>query len=129
MTAITVANYIMTVFADMKHSESPLLSVQHLAEAQALGEKLARLRIARRLRQADAAQRAGLSRSTAALIEKGDAGRTLAQVLRYLEAISPGLSLLALLQDEDPALLALKVRETTQRVRVLSDSELKDLDF
>ena len=113
----------------MKYNETSLLTADRLAEARTIGEKLARLRIARRLRQADAAQRAGLSRSTAALIEKGDAGRTLAQVLRYLEAISPGLSLSSLMLDEDPALLALKAREATQRVRVLNDTELKELDF
>jgi len=113
----------------MKRDETPLLTSVQVAEAQGMGEKLARLRVARRIRQGDAAARAGLSRSTAALIEKGDPGRTLAQVLRYLEAISPGLTLLALLQNEDPSLLALAARERTQRARPLSPNELKDLDF
>ena len=113
----------------MKRNEVPLMTPQRLAEAKAIGEKLARLRVARRMRQSDAALRAGLARSTAALIEKGDVGRTQAQILRYLEAIAPGLSLLSLLQDEDPSLQALKAREATQRVRVLSDSDLRELDF
>ncbi len=113
----------------MKYEERPLLTPQHLAEAQALGGKLARLRQARKIRQADAAARAGLSRSTAVLIEKGDASRTLAQIYRYLEAIAPGLSLPALLQESDPSLSALAQAEATQRVRPMSASELQSLDF
>jgi transcriptional regulator with XRE-family HTH domain len=94
-----------------------------------LGEKLARLRMGRQWRQADAAARAGLSRSTAILIEQGDPGRTLAQILRYLEAIAPGLPLLNLLQEIDPSLTALAARERTHRVRALSQAELNKLDF
>ncbi len=113
----------------MKYKESPLLSPTGRADADQLGQRIARLRAARRLRQQDAAVRAGLSRSTAALIEKGDPGRTVAQVLRYLEAIAPGTSLLSLLQGDDPALAALGQAEATQRVRTLSEAELKKLDF
>ena len=113
----------------MKHNEIPLMSSQRLSEAQMLGIKLARLRVARKMRQVDAAARAGLARSTAALIEKGDPGRTIAQLLRYLDAIAPNLSLLALLQESDPALKALAHAESTQRVRLLSGAELKKLDF
>ena len=113
----------------MKYDEAPLMSSQRLAEANALGTKLARLRVARKIRQVDAAARAGVSRSTAALIEKGDPGRTVAQILRYLDAIAPDLSLLALLQESDPALKALTLAETTQRFRPLSAAELKKLDF
>lgn len=113
----------------MKRDENPLMTPSMQAEATAIGHKLARLRMARRIRQADAAARAGVSRSTASLIENGDIGRTLAQVLRYLDAVAPGLTLLALLQDADPSLRALQVRETTQRARPLSPAELKDLDF
>jgi DNA-binding XRE family transcriptional regulator len=71
---------------DVKRDESSLLSPARTQEARALDEKLARLRMARRLRQADTAARAGLARSTAALIEKGDLSRTQAHILRYLEA-------------------------------------------
>lgn len=113
----------------MKHSEIPLLTPARVQEAQALGEKLARLRMARRLRQADAAARAGIARSTAVLIEKGDLSRTQAQILRYLEAIAPGLSLLGLLQESDPALKALSSQELTRRVRPMSQSELDKLNF
>jgi transcriptional regulator with XRE-family HTH domain len=113
----------------MKRDESPLVTPARMQEAREFGEKLARLRVARHLRQADAAARAGLARSTAALIEKGDLGRTQAQILRYLEAIAPGVSLLALLQETDPALQALSARELTRRVRPLGKDELERLDF
>lgn len=113
----------------MKRDETPLVSPERMREAQELGAKLARLRHARRIRQADAAARAGLSRSTAVLIEKGDLSRTQAQILRYLDAIAPGVTLLALLMESDPALQALSVKEKTQRVRTLSKDELRRLDF
>ena len=129
MAVILGINLLRIVFADMKRDETPLMTLVQMAEAKSIGAKLARLRVARRIRQADAAARAGLSRSTAALIEKGDPGRTLAQVLRYLGAVAPGLTLLALLQEEDPSLRALTAREASKRVRVLNPSELKDLDF
>jgi len=127
--AITDINVFVTEIADMKRDETPLLSPARVIEAREIGEKLARLRKARRLRQADAALRAGLARSTAALIEKGDLGRTQAQILRYLEAIAPGVTLLSLLQESDPSLAALRASELTQRVRPLGKAELDELDF
>lgn len=129
MSVKTVLKLIKYSIEDMKRDESPLLTYSRIQEARELGEKLARLRVARRLRQADAAARAGIARSTAVLIEKGDLGRTQAQILRYLEAIAPGVTLLALLQETDPALQALRARELTQRVRPLSKDELQKLDF
>ncbi|WP_233149235.1 helix-turn-helix domain-containing protein [Herbaspirillum camelliae] len=129
MSAIACIICIVSVIADMKRDETPLLSPARLMEARELGEKLARLRKARRLRQADAALRAGLARSTAALIEKGDIRRTQAQILRYLEAIAPGLTLLALFQESDPSLAALRTRELTQRIRPLGKAALDELDF
>lgn len=63
----------------MKRNEIPLMPRARVDEARAIGEKLARLRMARRMRQADAAVRAGIARSTAALIEKGDLSRTQAE--------------------------------------------------
>ncbi|WP_085317136.1 helix-turn-helix domain-containing protein [Derxia lacustris] len=98
-------------------------------EAQQLGAALARLRQARRLRQEDAAMRSGLSRNTAYRLEKGDPGVAIGQVLRYLAAIAPGVSLLALLGETDPSLHLLASRERTERVRRLSGKELQDLDF
>jgi transcriptional regulator with XRE-family HTH domain len=130
MSVITGLKNIKTVIKDiMKYDETPLLPPAAVADSLALGGKLARLRKARRLRQQDAALRAGVSRSTAALIEKGDPGRTLAQVLRYLNAIAPGTTLLDLLLDKDPALRTLAQAEATQRVRSLSGAELQQLDF
>jgi len=118
-----------TAITDMKYKEEPLLTPQHLVEAEGLGIKLARLRRARKMRQADAAARAGLARSTVVLIEKGDPSRTLGQIFRYLEAIAPGLSLPALLQETDPSLTTLAQAEATQRVRPMSAAELQALDF
>lgn len=129
LSAIAVFIYFVTGIAIMKRNEEPLMSPERLEEARQLGKKLARLRTARRILQADAATRAGISRSTAVLLEKGDLGRTQAQILRYLEAIAPGLSLLSLLKEDDPSLQALAARETTQRVRALSKNELQRLDF
>jgi hypothetical protein len=85
--------------------------------------------LARQVKQADAALRAGLSRNTAYRLEKGEPGIALGQVLRYLQAISPGSTLLELLSEKDPALLALSAREKTQRVRELSTAEREELDF
>ncbi|WP_420106772.1 hypothetical protein [Herbaspirillum huttiense] len=113
----------------MKQNEAPLLTPARVREARELGEKLARLHKARRMRQADAALRAGMARSTAALTEKGDVRRTQAKILRFLEAIAPGLTLLSLLQEFDPSLAALRARELTQRIRPLSKAELGELDF
>lgn len=129
MSVNAVLNLFMAVFPDMKYDELPLIPPRRLDEARELGAKLARLRVARKIRQVDAAARAGIARSTAVLIEKGDPGRTLAQMLRYLEAIAPGLSLLAVLQEGDPSLKALAQEEATQRVRTLSATELQKIDF
>jgi transcriptional regulator with XRE-family HTH domain len=113
----------------MKVSQSSMLSPLQLEECVRLGRLLARLRIARKVKQTDAALRSGLSRNTVYRLEKGDPGLAFGQVLRYLEAIAPGSDLLALLSEADPALLALAAREKTQRVRDMSIAELKELEF
>lgn len=113
----------------MKVEQKSALPAHLLAQSQQLGAQLARLRVARKVKQTDAALRAGLSRNTAYRIEKGDPGLALGQVLRYLDAIAPGLGLLKLLSESDPALVALSMREQTRRVRDLSASELKELNF
>ena len=113
----------------MKHNEKLLMPEERIEESAQIGAKLARLRVARGIRQVDAAVRAGMARSTAVLIEKGDPGRTLAQIFKYLEAIAPGVSLLELLQESDPARVVLAARELTQRVRTMSQKELDQLDF
>lgn len=113
----------------MKINQSAVLSPRQLDECARLGQLLARLRLARKVKQSDAALRAGLSRNTVYRLEKGDPGLALGQVLRYLAAIAPGSTLLDLLSENDPALVALDAREKSKRVRDLSAAELKELDF
>lgn len=113
----------------MKVAQSAMLSSPQLEECARLGARLARLRIARQVKQTEAALRAGLSRNTVYRIEKGDPGLALGQVLRYLEAIAPGSTLLDLLAETDPALLTLQAREKTRRVRDMSAAELHELQF
>lgn len=86
-------------------------------EAQNVGHLLARLRLAHKVKQGDAAATAGLSRSTAARIEKGDPSVALGHVLSYLKAIAPGRTLQDLLNSADPALAALDQKEKRHRVR------------
>jgi transcriptional regulator with XRE-family HTH domain len=119
----------MSVFTNMKVTQNHVLPSTRLAEMSLIGERLARLRIARHLTQAETAVRAGLSRNTAYRLEKGDAGLAIGQVLRYLDAIAPGKSLLELLQADDPALVALEAEEKRKRMRGLTKEELKKLDF
>ena len=113
----------------MKVTQSALLTSSQASEAKNLGTALARLRIARGMKQDQAALRAGLSRNTAYRLEKGDPGIAVGQILRYLDAIVPGKSLLELLSETDPALAALSAKERRRRVRDLSKSELDALDF
>lgn len=98
------------------------------AQAQDLGARLARLRAAHEMRQSDAAARAGISRSTAGRLESGDPGVAVGQMLRYLNAIAPGLTLVQLLANEGAAEMALRERERTKRVR-LATGDRADLDF
>lgn len=113
----------------MKREQSTTLPPELARQLVDLGQRLARLRIARRMRQEDAAARAGISRSTAALIEKGAARLAIGQVIRYLDAIAPGKTLTRLLTEEDPAVLALSASERRRRARPLSEAELKELEF
>jgi transcriptional regulator with XRE-family HTH domain len=113
----------------MKVTQSALVSGAQAAEAKKLGAALARLRIARGVRQDQAALRAGLSRNTAYRLEKGDPGIAMGQILRYLEAVVPGKTLLELLSETDPALAALRAKEQRRRARELSKRELADIDF
>ncbi len=113
----------------MKITQSAMLSPQQLDACVRLGLQLARLRIARKVKQTDAALRSGLSRNTVYRLEKGDPGVALGQVLRYLETIAPGSTLLELLSEKDPALHALSSREKTRRVRDMTAAELEELDF
>jgi transcriptional regulator with XRE-family HTH domain len=124
-----IINKVNIDLKNMKINQSSMLMPSQQEECARLGQLLARLRMARQVKQADAALRAGLSRNTAYRLEKGEPGLALGQVLRYLHAISPNSTLLDLLTEKDPALLALSAREKTQRVRDLSAAEREELDF
>lgn len=117
------------VLTNMKVTQASMLSPSQLDECKDLGQLLARLRLARKVKQSDAALRAGLSRNTVYRLEHGDPGLAMGQVLRYLEAISPGSTLLDLLSQKDPALLALDAREKSKRVRDMGAAEREELDF
>ena len=125
----SILNLLMSDLTIMKVQQSAVLS-EHLAkEAIQIGHLLARLRQARKVKQTDAALRAGISRNTAYRLERGDPGLAVGQVLRYLDAVAPGATLLDLLTQADPALKALQSKELTRRVRDMTASELDDLNF
>ena len=113
----------------MKVKQSVMMSPELTKEAEDLGILLARLRHAYGVKQQDAALRAGISRNSAYRLEKGDPGMAIGQILRYLDAISPGKTLLDLLSQSDPALISLQSKEKRQRVRDMTTAELKDIDF
>jgi DNA-binding XRE family transcriptional regulator len=113
----------------MKVTQAAVLTPKLASEARKLGAGLARLRIARGIKQDRAALRAGLSRNTAYRLEKGDPGVALGQILRYLDAIVPGKTLLDLLAESDPALATLSAQEQRRRARELSKRELEEIDF
>ena len=113
----------------MKVTQSALLNSSQAAEAKKLGAALARLRIARAVKQDQAALRAGLSRNTAYRLEKGDPGIAMGQLLRYLDAIVPGKTLLDLLSETDPAVAALGAQEQRRRARALTKRQLDEIDF
>jgi transcriptional regulator with XRE-family HTH domain len=113
----------------MKITQSAVLSPNLADQVQRLGAATARLRLARGIRQTDAALRAGLSRNTAYRLEKGEPGIAIGQILRYLDAIAPGKTLLSLLNETDPALTTLRAKEARRRARGLTRSELKKIDF
>jgi DNA-binding XRE family transcriptional regulator len=121
--------YLMYDLTIMKIEQATVLSPTLLSQAQHIGVALARLRMARGVKQADAALRAGISRNTAYRLEHGDPGLAIGQVLRYLDAIAPGSTLLQLLTQSDPALTALAQREQSKRVRSLSAADLEALNF
>ena len=113
----------------MKKRESLLITDAEAEQLRVLGERINRLRIARRITQLEASLRAGVSRPTARKIERGDPGRTLGQVMRYLGAIAPGVTLLEMIEGRDPAILALEAQERRVRSRRLTDAEMAKVDF
>ena len=124
-----IHNLLRITISDMKYDEAATLSEPLRLQARQVGERLARLRKARRLRQSDAATRAGMSRVTAGRVERGDPRQSLGQILRYLDAIAPGTDLLGLLQGSDPALVALQSAEAKRLVRVMTPRQMTELDF
>lgn len=94
-----------------------------------IGASLARLRIARRMRQEDAAIRGGISRRTAGMIEKGSPQVAIGQIARYLDAIVPGKTIQQLLRETDPSVIALSSTEQRRRARTLTEAERAKLDF
>src|SRR5947209_18897131 len=108
----------------MKVTQAAALPPRLAAEIKRLGAALARLRIARGVKQESAALRAGLSRNTAYRLEKGDPGIAVGQVLRYLDAIAPGKSLLELLAETNPAPVAPSTKERRRRARGPTTQEL-----
>ncbi len=106
-----------------------ILNSKQLDQATEIARCIVDLRHARRVRQSEAAIRAGLSRATAQRIEKGDPGVAIGSLLRYLDSIAPGLTFLQLLKGDDPLMIAFNRRSRPQRVRDLTKEELKALDF
>lgn len=129
MNLISIINHDLPDLTNMKIRQSAVLPPELLEQSAQIGQRLARLRIARGIKQADAALRAGLSRNTAYRIEHGDPGLALGQVLRYLDAIAPCSTLLDLLSESDPALAVLSTRERSKRVRTLTPTEMSELEF
>lgn len=113
----------------MRIKQSAALSPELTQQAQHIGQLLTELRQARRMKQSEAALRAGISRASAVRVERGDAGTALGILLRYLGAIAPGLTLRDLLEQNDPSLIALREEIHPQRVRDLTAAEIKKLDF
>jgi transcriptional regulator with XRE-family HTH domain len=113
----------------MRVNQTAALPSHLVDEVAQLGEALVRLRHARQIKQSEAALRCGISRATAQRLEKGDPGVALGVLIRYLDAIAPSMSLIKLLSEDDPSLLSLNARLRSQRVRGLTPTELKDLDF
>ena len=120
MFVISLIKLIRFDFTNMKVDQSAVANSVVLSQALDVGERLARLRVARRVQQSEAALRAGLSRNTAYRIEKGDPGVAFGQLLRYLDAIAPGLTFTNLLSEEDPSVKAQSLRERQRRVKKLS---------
>jgi transcriptional regulator with XRE-family HTH domain len=113
----------------MKVTQSIIINPEIGRQAEHLGALLARLRRARGVKQQDAALRAGISRNSAYRLERGDPGLAIGQILRYLDAIAPGKTLLELLSQSDPALTAMDSKDKKRRVRDMTRAELTLLDF
>src|ERR1700754_1487904 len=112
----------------MKVRQGIAASDEICKQSEELGALVARLRIARGIKQAEQAVRAGISRNSAYRLEHGDPGVALGQMLRYINAISPGVTLAMLVTESDPSLKALAHYELRKRVRDMSQEELREID-
>lgn len=113
----------------MKIRQANTMDNAGIFQLESMGMAIARLRMARKVRQQDAAVRAGISRTTAHLIEHGSPSVAIGQVLRYIDAIAPGKTLASLLNEVDPSVITLEAGEKRKRARALSEKELQELDF
>lgn len=120
---------IMTDLTDMKKPQKTMVAGPLDAELAKLGDRIKRLRLARRILQQEAAIRAGIARSTASRIESGDPSVAIGQVLRYMDAIAPGKTLEQLYCDDDPAEAMLRFDERRIRASKVSNARKKELDF
>lgn len=112
----------------MKYDESLRTPAVRLKEAEQIGAQLRTLRIARGMTQSETAARAGVARSTAVLLEQGDESRTLSQVLRYLHALEPELTLSGLLTDKSAAVRVFNEAPRVHRVYKSSGSVGRKVD-
>ena len=110
------SNGVLLFGKSMKYDESLRTPEVRLKEAEQIGAHLRTLRIARGMTQSEAAARAGVARSTAVLLEQGDESRTLSQVLRYLHALEPELTLSGLLTDKSAAVRVFNEAHRVHRV-------------
>lgn len=113
----------------MKKPQNIAMPQQLVLGLKAMGERIARMRKARHLLQADVAVRANISRETASRIENGDAAVSIGQIVRYLDVIAPGVELGRLYTTPDAALAILEGAEKRQRARKLSPQALERYDF
>jgi transcriptional regulator with XRE-family HTH domain len=114
----------------MKTAQHAVISEQQAQSLKTLGARLARLRIARRLTQAMAAERAGMSRITVSRIENGEPSVAIGQLVRYLDVLDRKDAVSRLVEPEDdPAVRQLAATEKTRRASPLSEQERGRYDF
>ena len=80
--------------------ERPILLPKHARILEAVGENLRLARLRRRLSAAQVAERADISRSTLYLIEKGDPGASLGNLLRVMAVLGLEQDLASLAADD-----------------------------
>ncbi len=129
MSFILRITFVARKFIPMKIDQKAASSEEVMVQLQELGSRLSRLRLARGIRQEEAAVRAGISRRTVVTIEQGSPSVAIGQIMRLLDAIAPGKTLSNLFTETDPSVVALAKSERRQRARRVSTDRLKELDF